>query len=146
MELTPKTTLVFITVSCFLLLGAQGAPTKGRYMKVSCKPDAKNANCNVIKGPLIDIPNSREKFKFSQDPMEESSGDGSGDSQSFTGTGGQPAAERQVLSVLSPAEGSTELDEGSAMGNDSSIFIFPEKELKKNLPAEKELKEEGFIL
>uniref|UniRef100_A0A3B3SZQ5 Uncharacterized protein n=1 Tax=Paramormyrops kingsleyae TaxID=1676925 RepID=A0A3B3SZQ5_9TELE len=77
------------------LLSDAGAPTKGRYMKVSCKPDAKNANCNVIKGPLIDIPNSRW---------------------------------------------------GSAMGNDSSIFIFPEKELKKNLPAEKELKEEGFIL
>lgn len=78
--------------------------------------------------------------------MEESSGDGSGDSQSFTGTGGQQTAEQKVLSVLSPAEGSTELDEGSTMGSDSSISIFPEKELKKNLPAEELFKEEGFIL
>ncbi|XP_007423217.1 serglycin [Python bivittatus] len=44
---------IFVALGVILFLGCpgQGAPQKGQYMRVRCKPDANSANCVEEKGP-----------------------------------------------------------------------------------------------
>ncbi|XP_016149632.1 serglycin-like [Sinocyclocheilus grahami] len=73
-----------------------GAPSKGRYMWVKCKPEDKYANCVTQKGPLVPLsgqssrlPPSAAKHIFpvsteeATPEMEEQSGEGSGNSDAF---------------------------------------------------------------
>lgn len=46
---------VILAVLCVIGETVLGAPTKGRYMWVKCRPDAKNANCVQEKGPIINL-------------------------------------------------------------------------------------------
>ncbi|XP_072533154.1 serglycin [Salminus brasiliensis] len=71
-----------------------GAPTKGRYMWVNCKPNGSDANCVQHKGPWMDLPGPSQRLppsatkdivpvESSEDTpeteTEEQSGESSGD-------------------------------------------------------------------
>ncbi|KAL7889722.1 hypothetical protein AOLI_G00019800 [Acnodon oligacanthus] len=80
-----------------------GAPTKGRYMWVNCKPDGENANCVQNQGPLIDLAGLSQRLppsaakdivpeESSEDTpeteTEEQSGESSGDLDPFDSVSG----------------------------------------------------------
>ncbi|KAG5831236.1 serglycin [Anguilla rostrata] len=86
----PKILVAFL-VFCWLGQDALGAPAKGRYMWVRCRPDGRNANCVKEWGPWLSLPGPRERLPPSavQDIMKASldldlqSTDGSGESGLF---------------------------------------------------------------
>ncbi|XP_028845498.1 serglycin [Denticeps clupeoides] len=74
---------MMLAVFCFLGNYALGAPTRGRYMGLRCRPHGGQANCKEEMGPLIDVDQQTLK-KLPRDPSDlrfrsyELSGDGSG--------------------------------------------------------------------
>uniref|UniRef100_A0AAY4E3A5 Uncharacterized protein n=1 Tax=Denticeps clupeoides TaxID=299321 RepID=A0AAY4E3A5_9TELE len=70
-----------------------GAPTRGRYMGLRCRPHGGQANCKEEMGPLIDVDQQTLK-KLPRDPSDlrfrsyELSGDGSGYEQFQADQGG----------------------------------------------------------
>lgn len=44
-----------LAVLCVIGESVLGAPTKGRYMWLRCRPDGKNSNCVQEKGPIINL-------------------------------------------------------------------------------------------
>ncbi|XP_039593572.1 serglycin [Polypterus senegalus] len=143
----------------FLEHAAQGAPAKGRFMWVRCRPDSKNANCIEQKGPWIDLPksgvnrilpSSAEQVRVDNINEEDLSGDFSGDFQAE----GKPEPDSKAkvdVAQLTLKEG--EEEEGSALDStsppdeaevDYSLYSYPVR-----VPAKQQdlkLQEEGFIL
>ncbi|KAJ8250442.1 hypothetical protein COCON_G00223640 [Conger conger] len=84
---------ILIAFLVFNLLGqdAEGAPAKGRYVWVRCRPDDRHANCLKEWGPWMNLPGPRDRLPPSavQDIMKGSldldlqSADGSGASGLF---------------------------------------------------------------
>ncbi|KAI7805286.1 serglycin [Triplophysa rosa] len=129
---------------------SSGAPTKGRYTWVKCKPEDQNANCVTQMGPLVPLegksprlPRSAVKdiFPVSTEEitpeMEEQSGEGSGNSDTMIFLRDGPEQE------LNTNEKETTTAWIEASGDiDYSNFVFPEKidEL-----SEGDLKDENMI-
>ncbi|XP_056616845.1 serglycin [Triplophysa dalaica] len=80
-----------LAIICLFGHSGFGAPTKGRYTWVKCKPEDQNANCVTQMGPLVPLegksprlPHSAVKDIFpvtkeeTTPEMEELSGEGSG--------------------------------------------------------------------
>ncbi|NP_001290937.1 serglycin precursor [Esox lucius] len=107
-----------------------GAPTKGRYMWVNCRPDSKNANCQTQRGPLVELPGPPDRLpstavkdivqKETVSELEEQSGEGS-------------------------ATGPFLADQGSGdvYGVDYAEFAMP---VDQALPHAQELKEDHLIM
>ncbi|KAK9964546.1 hypothetical protein ABG768_005710 [Culter alburnus] len=85
-----------LAIICLFGQSGLGAPSKGRYMYVKCKPDDKNANCATHKGPLVPLlgqsarlPPSAARhivpvsIEETTPETEEQSGEGSGNSDIF---------------------------------------------------------------
>ncbi|KAJ8393275.1 hypothetical protein AAFF_G00063470 [Aldrovandia affinis] len=123
-----KISVAFVVL---FLLGhnTQGAPIKGRYMWVRCRPDGSNANCMKEWGPWIDLPGPSDRLPPSavQDIMKASLdqelhlADGSGVNEPLveSGSGDQWGMDRQELGVFT-AEGNVQLEEGSSFEGSSS--------------------------
>ncbi|XP_013924887.1 PREDICTED: serglycin [Thamnophis sirtalis] len=64
---------IFVALGVILLLGCpgQGAPQKGRYMWVRCKPDANSANCIEEKGPSFVMTDESATIPFEANPTRE---------------------------------------------------------------------------
>ncbi|KAM3834314.1 serglycin [Vipera latastei] len=64
---------IFVALGIILFLGCpgQGAPQKGRYMWVRCKPDANSANCLEEKGPSFVMTEEKGKILFEENPTRE---------------------------------------------------------------------------
>ncbi|KAJ8364981.1 hypothetical protein SKAU_G00138120 [Synaphobranchus kaupii] len=135
---------ISLTLALLTLLGnTQGAPTKGRYMWVKCRPDSRNANCLTEKGPWIDLPKPNHLPSAANKITKDQSDDGSGTGQPFTetGSGDQWEKDGSDLGVFQPEDVSTDLDVSPE--HDYSDFVFPQK---VNLPFNQELQEESLIL
>lgn len=144
-----RITLALAIICLFAHSGlvSTGAPTKGQYMWVKCKPDDKDANCITQKGPLVPLegnsprlPSSAAKEIFpvtteeATPEMEEQSGEGSGNSD--TGIFLSDGPQQEINKI--EEEGSTE-----ASGDiDYSNYVFPEKVDKLS---EMDLKQENMI-
>ncbi|KAF4105735.1 serglycin [Onychostoma macrolepis] len=90
--------IIALALAIICLFGDRGlgAPAKGRYMWLKCKPDDKNANCLTQMGPSVPLSGQRSRllpsaakhiFPVSTEEatpdMEEQSGEGSGNSDAF---------------------------------------------------------------
>uniref|UniRef100_A0A4W5RGZ7 Serglycin n=1 Tax=Hucho hucho TaxID=62062 RepID=A0A4W5RGZ7_9TELE len=128
-----------LVVFFFLTDNGFGAPAKGRYMWVKCRPDAKNPNCETQRGPWMDLPGPPDRLPpfavkdivLEEDgsELEEQSGEGSDTRTLFTeqGSGDQLA--------------SADVD-----GIDYSDFVYPQKmTMDQALPPAHELKEDHLI-
>ncbi|KAJ8384159.1 hypothetical protein AAFF_G00208610 [Aldrovandia affinis] len=125
---------ISVTVALLSLLGSntQGAPTKGRYMWVKCRPESKNANC------VTEMANEIANYQ---------SDDGSGNGQYFPklDSGDQWEKDGRALGVLLHEEGSA--DPNDAPENDYTDFVFPERVYHKDrLLSDQEFQEENLIL
>ncbi|XP_041715021.1 serglycin [Coregonus clupeaformis] len=133
---------IWLTLAVIFVLAdnGHGAPAKGRYMWVKCRPEAKNANCETQRGPSMDLPGPPDRLpsfavkeivpeEAGSEP-EEQSGEGSATGILFTeqGSGDQLA--------------SADVD-----GIDYPGFVFPPKiTMDQALPPARELKEDHLIL
>ncbi|XP_036402800.1 serglycin [Megalops cyprinoides] len=141
---------VVLALLCLLGHNAQGAPTKGRYMWVKCRPDGKNSNCEQQQGPWIDLPGPSNRLPSSavkdllknNQELDTKSTEGSGASEADIGSGDQWMRDGQQLGVFGAEEGSTQLEEGSTEV-DYTEYVFPER-VKKGL--NNEMQEEHLIL
>ncbi|KAG7462935.1 hypothetical protein MATL_G00190020 [Megalops atlanticus] len=139
---------VVLALLCLLGHNAQGAPTKGRYMWVKCRPDGKNSNCEQQQGPWIDLPGPSNRLPSSavKDLLKkkpELDADGSGASEADIGSGEQWMRDGQQLAAFGAEEGSTQLEEGSTPEVDYTEYVFPQR-VKKGL--NNEMQEEHLIL
>ncbi|XP_070610050.1 serglycin [Erythrolamprus reginae] len=64
---------IFVALGVILFLGCpgQGAPQKGRYMWVRCKPGANSANCIEEKGPSFVMTDEDGKILYEPNPTRE---------------------------------------------------------------------------
>ncbi|XP_041117471.1 serglycin-like [Polyodon spathula] len=163
--------LLALGVILFLGYTVQAAPTKGRYMWVRCKPNAKNANCVEESGPWIDLPKSGAEVPspnvdhdlMNKKPVEdeavmtfEESGDDSGEFQDITielGSGSQWNEDLLIAGrTAGPEEGSADYTEDflakpEGADVDYSQFVFPGRvPVQQSNPRDLKLHEEGFIL
>ncbi|KAJ8013707.1 hypothetical protein DPEC_G00032580 [Dallia pectoralis] len=122
-----------LAVIFFLTENGFGAPTKGRYMWVKCRPDSKNANCKTQKGPLVDLPGISDRLQNTavndivptetvSEPEEQS-------------------AEGSATELFFADEGS-----GDRLGIDSEYFQEQKMPMDQVLPAAQELKDDHLIL
>ncbi|XP_033880693.2 serglycin-like isoform X1 [Acipenser ruthenus] len=165
---------ILLALGLILFLGytVQAAPTKGRYMWVRCKPDAKNPNCVEESGPWIDLPKSGPEVPspnadhdlMNKKPVEdesemtfEESGDDSGKFQEDMaielGSGSQWNEDLlRASSTAESEEGSADYTEdfpatpeGGSV--DYSQFVFADKvPIQQSKTQDLKLHEEGFIL
>ncbi|XP_028651803.1 serglycin [Erpetoichthys calabaricus] len=153
----------------FLEHAAQGAPAKGRFMWVRCKPDSKDANCIEQKGPWIDLPKSgvNRILPPNADPEqmmrmvnnfneEDLSGDFSGDVQ-IEGKPEPDSKSKVDVARLTKKEEEVEEEEGSALDStsppdeaevDYSLYSYPVRvpANQQGITQDLKLQEEGFIL
>ncbi|XP_030627746.1 serglycin [Chanos chanos] len=153
-----------LAIICLLENHTLGAPTKGRYMWVKCKPEGKDPNCHTQKGPWMNLPGPQDRLPASATktivPVESSevaseevelSGDGSGGGSIIPvlpelGSGDQWMADTQdQVEYQAEVPVSAHLGEESSGDFDYSNYIFPEK-VKANGPSTEELKEENMLL
>ncbi|RAM39519.1 hypothetical protein DOZ52_28840, partial [Enterobacter hormaechei] len=85
-----------LAIICLFGHSGLGAPSKGRFMWVKCKPDEKNANCVTKKGPWVPLSGQSTRLlpsaakhivpvstEEATPETEEQSGEGSGNSDTF---------------------------------------------------------------
>ncbi|XP_052007283.1 serglycin [Xyrauchen texanus] len=152
--------IITLTLAIICLFGDSGlgAPSKGRYKWVKCRPGSKNANCETQMGPLVPLAGLKTRLPPSAvkyiDPiyteeatpkMEEQSGEGSGNSDTFEGflNGDQQLMRDgpEQEDNKNEEEGSTVVEEASG-DIDYSNYVFPEK---IGLLSPKDLKDESMI-
>ncbi|KAI1896993.1 hypothetical protein AGOR_G00100630 [Albula goreensis] len=137
---------ISVSLALLCLLGAdtQGAPTKGRYMWVKCRPDGKNTNCVTEKGPVIKIPGRAHRLPPSaaNEILKDQTEDGSGAGQVFPdlGSGDLWVKDGRELGVFQPEEGSADLD-----GFPDPVFRGQGYQ-KDGLSLNKEIQEDNLIL
>ncbi|KAL6486919.1 hypothetical protein MHYP_G00035450 [Metynnis hypsauchen] len=144
--------LAFLLV-CLFEDNVLGAPAKGRYKWVSCKPGGGNPNCVQKQGPLIDLSGLSQRLPPSatkdivpvesnedtpETETEEQSGESSGDLDPFdSATGGKNSMDDgpQVEEPVVEDEGSGEID--------YSNYVSPER-VEPKLSAE-DLRQDNMI-
>ncbi|XP_012672431.1 serglycin [Clupea harengus] len=131
---------VMLAVLCFIGETVLGAPTKGRYVWLRCRPDVKNANCVQEKGPMINLdkypdapkrlPQSAVQEVLPKDTglePEEQSGDNAGAGKHIPAFADRGSGDQLVMD--SPMQ---DVPEGSGMEEGSADFdytniVYPEK-------------------
>ncbi|XP_017541607.2 serglycin [Pygocentrus nattereri] len=145
--------LAFLLV-CLFEDNVLGAPTKGRYMWVNCRPDGDNPNCVQKQGPLIDLPGLSQRLPASatkdivpvessedipETETEEQSGESSGDLDPFDNV---PGVDKNWIDDGPQVEAPVVEEEASGE-TDYSSYISP-GQVEPKLTAE-DLRQDNMI-
>ncbi|XP_041922062.1 serglycin [Alosa pseudoharengus] len=132
--------LVMLAVLCFIGESVLGAPTKGRYMWLRCRPDSKNPNCMEEKGPMINLdkyPDTPKRLPSSavQEILpnetglepDEQSGDNTEAGKHIPDFLDRGSGDQLLMdSLMQRQEESSGMEEGSS-DFDYTNFVLPEK-------------------
>ncbi|KAL0964681.1 hypothetical protein UPYG_G00327500 [Umbra pygmaea] len=129
-----------VAVIFFLADNGLGAPTKGRYMWLKCRPDSTNANCVTQRGPTMRLPGPPDRLpptavkdivqKETVSESEEQSGEGSATEGFYADQGSGDQLGTQIVD-----------------GIDSAGYVVPQNvPMDQALPPPQELKDDHLIM